>query len=95
MSDDQFTDVLGTEEARREKMRSIELEPNTTNVIEKYLLNNPLKSILHKKVWAIKKEGEVMFNGTIVDVYPEKILLVKCGGVNLPIDFDHVISMEG
>ena len=92
--DDQYKDVLGVEDAKRENARTLEIDKKTDNIIEKYILKYSVKYLLGKKVWCIKSDKSRTFCGWVVDVYPSKVLLVKVRGKNLPMTFDSVISME-
>jgi len=92
--DNQWHDPLGVEQARANKAREIEVDTQGNNPIDKYLLANPLKSLVGKKVWGIKDDKSRTYCGWVVDVYPGRILLVKVNSENIPINFEHIISME-
>jgi len=96
-SDYDWTDAMGTEEAKKEKARSLYVDKDSDNIIDKYLTKHDYadhKALLGKRVWCVKSDNSRFFDGRVVDVYPDRILLVKCQGKNLPMTFDSVIAMK-
>lgn len=92
-----WTDAMGTEDAKREKAKSLYVDKDSDNPIDKFLMKHDYrdhKALLGKKVWCVKSDKSRFFEGYIMDVYPSRILLVKCNGNNLPMQFDSVISIE-
>ena len=93
--DSNWNDPLGLEKAQKDRANTIEIDKNSTNIIDKYLIEHPNpKDLLGKKIWAMKDDKSKTFCGWIVDVYPSRILLCNCNGENIPIRFIDVISME-
>jgi len=92
--DSQWNDPLGIEETKKEKIRTIEIQNNSLNSIDKFFQDNTdPKSILGKRVWAKKQNKERFIAGYIVDIYPGRVLLVKIKNENVPIPFSDVISL--
>lgn len=92
-SDTDWTDALGLEEAKRNKANTIEISKDTTDTVERFLLEHSPNDLIGKKVWVIFANGARMWEGWVVDVYASKHLLCKVNGENRPVDFKHVISI--
>lgn len=95
ISDDQWKDPLGIDEAQKAHSQTIEISSKSENVIDKFLLiwQSP-KMLLGKKVYALRDDKTVM-SGRVVDVWPSRFVLIKDNkGDNRPVEFGSVISME-
>ena len=89
--DNQFTDPLGVDEAKREKARTIDIPNDSTNPIHKFLrLWDSPKLLLGRCVHCLIDKKEVL-SGYIVDVIPPFYLHLKDKGV---VKFSDVVSME-
>jgi len=95
--DEQWNDPLGIEQAQKNKARTIEFYKNSDNLIDKFVCNGigtDAKSLIGKKIWAIKSDNSRIFEGYIVGVHPSRHIIIKVNGENIPIRFQDVISME-
>ena len=95
--DNQWSDPLGVEDAKKEKARTINVDKDAKNPIDRFLCYHPLSELLGKKVWAVKSDRSRFFEGWVVDIYPSRHILIKEAGtkMNMPMEFDSVIAMEG
>jgi len=93
-TDAQYNDVMGLTQNKLTKSKILNIDKDSDNIVDKFLINNPISSLMGSKVWAMKDDNSRMFGGCVVNVYPERILLVKVNGVNMPCAFDSIISIE-
>ena len=90
-------DPLGLDEAKKNKSNQIEVSDKEINPIDKFLcLWLSPHFLIGKKIYARKSDNSSILQGFIVDVYPSRHLLIKqSNGENIPIAFEHVITLEG
>ena len=89
--DNNWSDPLGVEEARREKARTIEVPLDSDNPVHKFIaMWGSHKLLLGHKAHCITDRKEMM-SGFIVDVIPPDYLHLKNKGV---VRFKDVISLE-
>lgn len=91
--DKNFNDPMGVELAKKEKANTIEISKNTKNPVEKFLLNNPIKSLLGKRAYCVKSDNSRFYEGWIVDVLPSKHIMVKVNDKNMLMTFSSCISI--
>ena len=91
--DAQHKDVLGVEEARINKLHTLEIDPTSDNIIDKFILTNGVNKLRNLKVWCMKSDNSRMFEGWITHVLPIRVLLVKTDKKTLPMEFSSVISL--
>lgn len=85
-------DPMGTEQAKRNRLNELPIDPKADNPVDKYLCQNTPKSLIGKRAYALK--GDKVIEGFIVDVYTARFLLMKCKGENRPFEFESVISIS-
>ncbi len=90
----QFNDPLGIEQARINKFNTLEIDPESDNIIDKFLLDNMVHKILGKRVWCVKDDKSQKFVGYIKSVSPIRVLLIKTKEGIVPVTFESVFSME-
>lgn len=88
-------DVLGLDQAQKNKLNELPISDTEENPIDKWLCQNPPKSLIGKKAYALRDNDESI-SGWIVDVYPARMLLVKCfkDKENRPVEFERIISIS-
>ena len=90
--DENFNDPLGTEKAKREKARTIDVPNDSDNPVHKFIKQwGSHKLLLGKKVHCLTDKQTVL-SGYIVDVIAPHYLMLRNKGVAT---FESVITIEG
>lgn len=90
--DKDWTDAMGVEETKREKARTLEVDPNAGNPVDTFICENSAKDLMGRKVWCLNDRDQ-MFEGWVRDVYPSRMLLIKINGKNHPYEFERIVSI--
>lgn len=90
-SDEQWNDPLGTEEAKYNKARTIEIPKETKNPVYTAITSMGIKSLLGRIAYCLNDKKEIL-SGRIVDVIPPGYLHLKNKGV---VKIDDCISLGG
>ena len=89
-SDNQWVDPLGIEQAKKEKLRTIDVPSDSDNPIHKFIRQwGSHKLLLGRKVHCLTDRKE-MLSGYVVDVIAPFYLLLKNKGI---VKFSDVISI--
>jgi hypothetical protein len=88
-SDNQWSDPLGVEQAKREKARTIEIPKDSINPAYQMISLMGVKSLLGLKAFCLNDRKE-MISGIIVDIIPPFYISLRNKGV---FKLDDVVSM--
>lgn len=91
-SDNQWVDPLGVEQAKRLKAHTLEVDPNSKNVVDRFICDNGAKALKGKKAYCMDDQDR-MFEGWIMDCYVSRMLLIKIDGKNRPFEFSAIIAI--
>jgi len=90
--DEQFNDPTGIETAKKERMYELKIANDSTNPVDKQILQYGIKSLSGMYAYAMKHDS-TMLEGWVFDVSPARVLLLKKDRRVIPVHFEHVVSI--
>ena len=90
-SDNNWTDPLGVEDAKKEKARTFEIPRGSKNPAHQVMASMGASALIGRRAWCFNSRQEVV-SGVISGVYPPHYIHIKDKGV---FKLDDVFSIGG